>query len=176
MADKIIENNQVSMMGKIAAGFTFSHQVFGEGFYMVDVLVSRLSDTYDTIPLMVSDRIMDVEENCIGRKVEAKGQFRSYNKHEDTRNRLILSLFVREIEFIEDDEYISKPNHIYLDGYICKPPVYRMTPLGREISDVLLAVNRAYQSPDCSAHHLLKLVSAGGGMQDLPASWQSENM
>ena len=135
------------MAGEIVSGFTFSHEVFGEGFYMVDVLVSRLSDTYDTIPLMVSDRIIDVDEDCIGRKVEAKGQFRSYNKHEETKNRLILSLFVREIEFI-DDEYISKPNHIYLDGYICKPPVYRMTPLGREIADVLLAVNRAYGKSD----------------------------
>lgn len=139
--------NQAVVAGEIISGFTFSHEVFGEGFYMVDVLVSRLSDTYDTIPLMVSDRIIDVDEDCIGRKVEAKGQFRSYNKHEETKNRLILSLFVREIEFI-DDEYISKPNHIYLDGYICKSPVYRMTPLGREIADVLLAVNRAYGKSD----------------------------
>lgn len=148
MTEKLLSNNQAVVAGEIVSGFTFSHEVFGEGFYMVDVLVSRLSDTYDTIPLMVSDRIIDVDEDCIGRKVEAKGQFRSYNKHEETRNRLILSLFVREIEFIEDDEYISKPNHIYLDGYICKTPVYRMTPLGREIADVLLAVNRAYGKSD----------------------------
>ena len=148
MTEKLLGNNQAVVAGEIISGFTFSHEVFGEGFYMVDVLVSRLSDTYDTIPLMVSDRIIDVEEDCIGRKVEAKGQFRSYNKHEETKNRLILSLFVREIEFIDDDEFISKPNHIYLDGYICKPPVYRMTPLGREIADVLLAVNRAYGKSD----------------------------
>lgn len=148
MTEKLLSNNQAVVAGEIVSGFTFSHEVFGEGFYMVDVLVSRLSDTYDTIPLMVSDRIIDVDEDCIGRKVEAKGQFRSYNKHEETKNRLILSLFVREIEFIDDDEYISKPNHIYLDGYICKPPVYRMTPLGREIADVLLAVNRAYGKSD----------------------------
>ncbi|MCM1496220.1 MAG: single-stranded DNA-binding protein [Bacteroides sp.] len=147
MTEKLLSNNQAVVAGEIISGFTFSHEVFGEGFYMVDVLVSRLSDTYDTIPLMVSDRIIDVDEDCIGRKVEAKGQFRSYNKHEETKNRLILSLFVREIEFI-DDEYISKPNHIYLDGYICKSPVYRMTPLGREIADVLLAVNRAYGKSD----------------------------
>lgn len=147
MTEKLLSNNQAVVAGEIISGFTFSHEVFGEGFYMVDVLVSRLSDTYDTIPLMVSDRIIDVDEDCIGRKVEAKGQFRSYNKHEETKNRLILSLFVREIEFI-DDEYISKPNHIYLDGYICKAPVYRMTPLGREIADVLLAVNRAYGKSD----------------------------
>lgn len=148
MTEKLLSNNQAVVAGEIVSGFTFSHEVFGEGFYMVDVLVSRLSDAYDTIPLMVSDRIMDVDEDCIGRKVEARGQFRSYNKHEEARNRLILSLFVREIEFIDDDEYISKPNHIYLDGYICKPPVYRMTPLGREITDVLLAVNRAYGKSD----------------------------
>ena len=148
MTEKLLSNNQAVVAGEIVSGFTFSHEVFGEGFYMVDVLVSRLSDTYDTIPLMVSDRIIDVDENCIGRKVEAKGQFRSYNKHEETKNRLILSLFVREIEFIEDDEFISKPNHIYLDGYICKSPVYRMTPLGREIADVLLAVNRASGKSD----------------------------
>ena len=148
MTEKLLSNNQAVVAGEIVSGFTFSHEVFGEGFYMVNVLVSRLSDAYDTIPLMVSDRIMDVDEDCIGRKVEARGQFRSYNKHEEARNRLILSLFVREIEFIDDDEYISKPNHIYLDGYICKPPVYRMTPLGREIADVLLAVNRAYGKSD----------------------------
>ncbi len=148
MTEKLLSNNQAVVAGEIVSGFTFSHEVFGEGFYMVDVLVSRLSDTYDTIPLMVSDRIIDVDEDCIGKKVEARGQFRSYNKHEETKNRLILSLFVREIEFIDDEEYISKPNHIYLDGYICKPPVYRMTPLGREIADVLLAVNRAYGKSD----------------------------
>ncbi len=148
MTEKLLSNNQAVVAGEIISGFTFSHEVFGEGFYMVDVLVSRLSDTYDTIPLMISDRIIDVDENCIGRRVEAKGQFRSYNKHEETKNRLILSLFVREIEFIDDDEYIAKPNHIYLDGYICKPPVYRMTPLGREIADVLMAVYRAYGKSD----------------------------
>ncbi len=148
MTEKLLSNNQAVVAGEIVSGFTFSHEVFGEGFYMVDVLVSRLSDTYDTIPLMISDRLIDVDEDLIGRRVEAKGQFRSYNKHEETKNRLILSLFVREISFIDEDEYIAKPNYIYLDGYICKPPVYRMTPLGREIADVLLAVNRAYGKSD----------------------------
>ena len=83
-----------------------------------------------------------------GKKIEAKGQFRSYNKHENGHNKLILSLFVREIRILDDDEVIGKPNHIYLDGYVCKEPVYRMTPLGREIADVLLAVNRAYGKSD----------------------------
>ncbi|MBD9165135.1 MAG: single-stranded DNA-binding protein, partial [Blautia wexlerae] len=79
MADKIIENNQVSMMGKIAAGFTFSHQVFGEGFYMTELLVKRLSDSEDRIPVMVSERLVDVTQDYVGQYVEIHGQFRSYN-------------------------------------------------------------------------------------------------
>ena len=122
--------------------------IFGEGFYMVDLLVNRLSDATDVIPLMVSDRLIDVNRSHIGEHIEAKGQFRSYNKHEETKNRLILSLFVRELNVLEDGEEMQHPNQIYLDGYICKPPIYRMTPLGREIADVLLAVNRAYGKSD----------------------------
>lgn len=149
MTEKTLSNNQAVVAGEIISDFTFSHEIFGEGFYMVDILVNRLSDTTDVIPLMVSDRIVDVEESHIGQKIEAKGQFRSYNKHEDSKNKLILSLFVRELNFIDDEEDISnRPNQIYLDGYICKAPVYRMTPLGREIADILLAVNRAYGKSD----------------------------
>ena len=92
MADKIIENNQVSMMGKIAAGFTFSHQVFGEGFYMTELLVKRLSDSEDRIPVMVSERLVDVTQDYIGEYVEIHGQFRSYNRHEEKHNRLVLSV------------------------------------------------------------------------------------
>ena len=150
MADKMFENNQVSIVGEIVSDFRFSHEVYGEGFYMVDLMVSRLSDAYDVIPLMVSDRLFDVNESHVGEKIMAKGQFRSYNKHEETKNRLILSVFVREIEQLDEDEpeEENRPNQIYLDGYICKAPVYRMTPLGREIADVLLAVNRAYGKSD----------------------------
>lgn len=148
--EKTLNNNQVIVAGEIASDFTFSHEIFGEGFYMVDLVVARLSDTYDVIPLMVSDRLFDVENSHIGEKVVARGQFRSYNKHEETRNRLILSVFVREISVLDDEEgeAENKPNQIYLDGYICKEPVYRMTPLGREIADILLAVNRAYGKSD----------------------------
>ncbi len=148
MTEKTISNNQAVVAGEIISEYVFSHEIFGEGFYMVDVLVSRLSDTTDVIPLMISDRIVDVSESHIGLKVEARGQFRSYNKHEDNKNRLVLSLFVREIEFVDDEEIHNRPNQIFLDGYICKAPIYRMTPLGREIADVLLAVNRAYGKSD----------------------------
>lgn len=148
MTEKALANNQAVVAGEIISEFTFSHEIFGEGFYMVDLLVSRLSDATDVIPLMVSDRLIDVHENHIGERIEAKGQFRSYNKHEETKNRLILSLFVRELTVLKEDEEMQHPNQIYLDGYICKTPIYRMTPLGREIADVLLAVNRAYGKSD----------------------------
>ena len=148
MADKIIENNQVSIMGKIASSFTFSHQVFGEGFYLVDILVKRLSDSEDRIPLMVSERLVDVSQDYEGEYIMVQGQFRSYNRHEEKKNRLVLSVFVRELSFVEEADDSIKTNQIFLDGYICKPPVYRKTPLGREIADLLLAVNRPYGKSD----------------------------
>ena len=148
MADKIIENNQVSIMGKIASGFTFSHQVYGEGFYLVDLLVKRLSDSEDRIPLMVSERLVDVTQDYEGEYIMVQGQFRSYNRHEVKKNRLVLSVFVRELSFVEEADDSIKTNQIFLDGYICKPPIYRKTPLGREIADLLLAVNRPYGKSD----------------------------
>lgn len=148
MTDKVIENNQVTIMGEIVSGFSFSHEIFGEGFYMVDVKVQRLSDSFDVIPMMVSERLIDVSADYRGYRIEVNGQFRSYNRHEERKNRLVLSVFAREISFVEEIEESAKTNQIYLDGYICKPPIYRKTPLGREIADVLLAVNRPYGKSD----------------------------
>jgi len=148
MADKVLDNNQVNILGIVDSEFTYSHEVFGEGFYIMEVIVNRLSNMADRIPLMVSERLIDVNDNYIGRIIEAKGQFRSYNKHEEGHNRLILSVFVRELTEVEEDLECSKPNSVYLNGYICKQPVYRMTPLGREIADLLLAVNRPYGKSD----------------------------
>lgn len=146
--DKVIENNHVSIIGEIVSDFRYSHQVYGEGFYVVDVSVSRLSDLTDIVPLMVSERLVDVTESCIGKLVEATGQFRSYNKHEECKNRLVLSIFVREWTFVDENLEAGKSNQIFLDGYICKPPIYRKTPLGRGIADLLIAVNRPYGKSD----------------------------
>lgn len=148
MADKIIENNQVSIMGEIVSGFTFSHEVFGEGFYMMDVLVKRLSDSADRIPVMISERLIDVTQDYQGEYIQIQGQFRSYNRHEEKKNRLVLSVFAREVSFVEEETDKMKSNQIYLDGYICKMPIYRKTPLGREIADMLVAVNRPYGKSD----------------------------
>lgn len=148
MTDKVIENNQVSVIGEVVSDFTFSHEVFGEGFYMLDIRVSRLSDSADIIPIMVSERLMDVKKDYKGMNVNVSGQFRSYNRHEEKKNRLVLSVFAREIEFVDDVDDSVKTNQIFLDGYICKAPVYRKTPLGREIADLLIAVNRPYGKSD----------------------------
>ncbi len=148
MTDKVIENNQVVIMGEVVGEFIYSHEIYGEGFYMVDVLVTRLSESADIIPLMVSERLLDVTKDYRGYKIMVTGQFRSYNRHEERKNKLVLSVFAREIEFIDEIEESSKTNQIFLDGYICKEPIYRKTPLGREIADLLLAVNRPYGKSD----------------------------
>lgn len=135
-------------MGEVASKFTYSHEVFGEGFYMVDVLVKRLSSSEDRIPLMISERLIDVTKDYTGEFIMVSGQFRSYNRHEEQKNRLVLSVFVREVEFIDEELDGAKTNHILLEGYICKKPIYRKTPLGREIADLLLAVNRPYGKSD----------------------------
>lgn len=148
MTDKVIENNQVTIMGEVVSEFTFSHEIFGEGFYMVNVLVPRLSESSDLIPLMISERLLDVSKDYRGSYVCVMGQFRSYNRHEERKNKLVLSVFVREIEFVEQIAENEKTNQIFLDGYICKEAIYRKTPLGREIADLLLAVNRPYGKSD----------------------------
>lgn len=148
MTEKILGNNQVNVFGEVVSEFEYSHEVYGEGFYMVKLSVQRLSQVYDVIPLMVSERLCDVTKDYRGQYMEANGQFRSYNRHEEAHNRLILSVFVRDLDIYEEEVECEKPNHIFLDGYICKEPVYRKTPLGREIADVLLAVNRPYGKSD----------------------------
>ena len=113
MADKIFENNQVSIMGEIVSDFRFSHEVYGEGFYMVDVAVNRLSNYLDYIPLMISERLIDVNADYIGQIIYVNGQFRSFNRHEEKKNRLVLSVFVRELEFLEELQEDMKSNQIF---------------------------------------------------------------
>ena len=148
MADKIFENNQVSIIGEIVSDFQYSHEVYGEGFYMVQVSVNRLSNFVDYIPVMISERLIDVSQSYIGQYVYVTGQFRSFNRHEERKNRLVLSVFARELEIVDEPGEESVSNQIFLDGYICKETIYRKTPLGREIADLLVAVNRSYGKSD----------------------------
>lgn len=146
-----MDYNQVTVAGQIVSEFMYNHEVFGENFYLVNISVQRLSNSTDIIPVMISDRLIDVSKNYIEQYVIITGQFRSYNCHTEDKSHLVLSVFVRTIEFINESNEDALPslmNSIYLDGFICKPPIYRKTPLGREICDILLAVNRPYGKTD----------------------------
>lgn len=150
MFDTYYNNNEVQIIGKVNSEFRFNHEVYGEAFYTVEVLVSRLSNVKDRLPLLISERLIDITRDYTGEYIMVSGQFRSYNRHEENKNRLILSVFVRKIAFTDKErgEDGFKTNAIMLDGYICKQPVYRQTPNGREITDFLLAVNREYGKSD----------------------------
>lgn len=146
--NRIIENNQVTISGEIASGFNFSHELYGEKFYIVNLKIQRTSGTDDIVPVTVSDRLVDVSNDCIGKIVRVDGQFRSCNKQDGEKKRLVLSVFAQEFDLVGEDVSINNDNHIFLDGYICKEPIYRKTPLGREIADLLLAINRPYGKSD----------------------------
>ncbi|MDE6411329.1 MAG: single-stranded DNA-binding protein [Clostridia bacterium] len=139
------KNNRVYVMGEIVSEAKFSHEVYGEGFYEFFVQVMRLSGQADILPVTVSERLIKSSDLKMGSTISALGQFRSYNKLENGKSRLMLTVFVREL--VEPNAG-NNPNSIVLSGYICKPPVYRTTPFNREIADVLLAVNRAYNKSD----------------------------
>ena len=139
------KNNKVCITGEIVSDARFSHEVYGEGFYEMNVLVKRLSGQGDVLPITISERLISDKDLKIGVTINALGQFRSYNKLVDGKSKLMLTVFVRELL---DTPVVKNPNSIVLSGYICKPPVYRTTPFNREIADVLIAVNRSYNKSD----------------------------
>ncbi len=139
------KNNKVFISGEIVSDAEFSHEVYGEGFYEMNVLVKRLSGQGDILPMTVSERLIADKQLKKGVIINALGQFRSYNKLVDGKSKLMLTVFVRELI---DGVSVKNPNSIVLSGYICKPPVYRTTPFNREIADILIAVNRSYNKSD----------------------------
>ncbi len=144
-----MENNTVTLSGEIVSGFRYSHEVFGEGFYTFYLKVKRLSNQMDLLPIMISDRLIDVRQDYSGHNIHVSGQFRSYNNVRGDRKGLSLNVFVRDFYFLSADLIDArKSNSITLKGFVCKQPVYRKTPLGREITDLLLAVNRPYGKSD----------------------------
>lgn len=176
MDTNYLENNYLTLVGRVSSEKKFSHEIYGERFYSFDLTIPRLSGSADVIPVTASERLFTDEMLVDGTKLLIKGQFRSYNSYENERNRLILTVFAKDIEKLEDEEveevenneevendenseanetarkeafrkdYIT--NEVVLVGYICKKPIYRQTPFGREIADILLAVNRAYNKSD----------------------------
>ncbi len=157
MNTNYLENNYLTLVGKVTGEKKFSHEIYGESFYVFNLEIPRLSGNSDIIPITVSERLIKEDTLTEGKKLLIKGQFRSYNSYENEKNRLILTVFAKDIveveenEEDEENEMVKKDtitNEVVLVGYICKKPIYRQTPFGREISDLLLAVNRAYNKSD----------------------------
>ena len=157
MDTNYLENNYLTLVGKVTGEKRFSHEIYGESFYVFNLEIPRLSGNSDIIPITVSERLIKEDTLQEGKKLLVKGQFRSYNSYENEKNRLILTVFAKDIMEVEDveedeeNEMVKKDtitNEVVLIGYICKKPIYRQTPFGREISDILLAVNRAYNKSD----------------------------
>lgn len=164
MDTNYLENNYLTLVGRVTSEKQFSHEIYGERFYSFDLSIPRLSGNADIIPVTVSERLITDDMMQIGTKLLIKGQFRSYNSYENEKNRLILTVFAKDIEKLEEEvkeseegedstvnEFTKKDtitNEVVLIGYICKKPIYRQTPFGREIADILLAVNRAYNKSD----------------------------
>ncbi|HFQ8908820.1 TPA: single-stranded DNA-binding protein [Clostridioides difficile] len=140
------ENNVVNLRGELDNKLEFSHEIFGEKFYNMKIKINRLSDSFDILPMTVSERLLQDIDLDKQNLVNVVGQLRSYNKTLNNKNRLVLTVFVREIKSIDEEN--KDPNSIFLDGYVCKEPVYRKTPLGREITDLLVAINRHYNKSD----------------------------
>ena len=141
------DNNHIILVGKVTSDKTFSHEIYGEKFYIFNLSVPRLSGNADIIPITISERLLELEDLAIDKKIIVEGQFRSYNSYENEKNRLVLTVFAKEVKEIEVSKDFTS-NEVVLNGYICKKPIYRQTPFGREISDILLAVNRAYNKSD----------------------------
>jgi len=136
------------LVGQVTSEKRFSHEIYGESFYNFDLEIPRLSGTSDIIPITISERLIANFDLSIGKKVVIEGQFRSYNTYEDSKSRLVLTVFVKEIREKEEEEEVKVPNEVQLVGHICRKPIYRKTPFGREIADILVAVNRAYNKSD----------------------------
>lgn len=147
----MINNNRTYILGKVAKKPVFSHEICGEGFYLLYIEVLRKSGSTDTLPVIVSERLISINRLDVDRTVVINGQIRSYNKHTDNEehSHLILSVFAKEIDVLEDVEIDPDVNNaVEIVGHLCKPPIYRKTPLGREIADILVTVNRPYGKSD----------------------------
>jgi len=148
MVGNVIENNVVTISGKVVSEVEYSHEVYGEGFYSFYLDVPRLSDSSDKISVTFSERLVPKSKLLPGVFLDIEGQFRSYNSYKSESNKLVLTVFAREIIFNDEEKRVKNPNQIFLNGYVCKNPIYRMTPFGREITDILVAVNRPYNKSD----------------------------
>ncbi|NLJ57814.1 MAG: single-stranded DNA-binding protein [Tissierellia bacterium] len=151
MNDKQMQSNYIKIVGKIHSNLEYSHEVFGEKFFEFFIEVPRLSSTKDILPVIISERLINDINMDLGNHIVIEGQFRSYNRYENSYNKLLLRVFVRDI-YVPDDNQLEEmkrhPNEVFLNGFLCKETKFRTTPFGREITDMLIAVNRSYNKSD----------------------------
>ena len=147
----MIENNKIELCGVIASTPELNHKNYGENFYGFRLSCSRKSTEKDMLPIIVSDRLVEIKDLQVGKKISVRGQVRTFNKHiSDDKRKLLIMVFARDVREVEEESESAPEfnNNVKLSGYICKPPIYRKTPLGREIADILIAVNRPYGKSD----------------------------
>ena len=138
-----MDNNQVIVSGWIERELTFSHKKYGEGFYETEVASERKSGIQDSIKVLISDRVIDIQKALVGTYIEIIGEYRSCNLLFEGKRKLELFVFAQEAYLYTGEEIPMKDKNIVtLEGTITKVPTYRRTPLGREICDLMIAVNR----------------------------------
>ena len=136
--------NRVILRGSLYELPAFSHENHGKRFYRFTLEVERLSGTVDILPVLVSEEVLCAMDLSGGSMIEVSGQIRSFNSRAATGRRLVVSVYAESPTACEGEPH----NEVYLAGTLCKEPVHRKTPLGREICDVMLAVNRPYHRSD----------------------------
>ena len=139
-------NNNVQLIGTVNKKPIFNHCIFGENIYKTSLIINRESGIYDEIPICISERLIDISLIVPGIRIKIDGRYSSYNLKEDDKSSLVLYVFTNNIEIVDDN--FEDFNCINIYGSICKHPTFRKTPLGREISDVMIAVNRSYGKSD----------------------------
>ena len=139
-----MEQNHIELVGCLASAPQYSHSNHGRHFYSFLLEVSRLSGTVDCLPILAPETLLQTTELCEGDSIALTGQIRSFNNRLGIGRKLVISVLADTLSVCS----LPHDNRVTLQGVICKEPVYRRTPLGREICDIMLAVNRPYHRAD----------------------------
>lgn len=142
--DETKASNRVQLCGVMAGRPAFSHESRGERFFTFPLEIERLSGTTDTVHIILREGLLAAAEVGAAEKLLVTGELRSYNNRSGEGPRLVITVFARELCFADGPD----ENHVWLTGTLCKAPNLRTTPMGRDICDLMLAVNRHYGRSD----------------------------
>lgn len=144
---KNTEASSVRLSGRVLNEPVFNHKTYGEAFYMIVLGIFRRSGYEDKIRLIVSEKILRGRSPRKSELLEVSGQIRTYNRETEGRSKLEVTVFVREMAYRKEAGF-EYENSVSIEGFICKAPIRRTSPLGREICDLMIAVNRMYNKSD----------------------------